>query len=118
MVDVSIPEPSRAGSPTTPVAPAVGTKGVPRAEREEQIVRLATAEFARAGYAGASVAAIARQAGISKPLIYQYFGSKDGLYLACLHGVAGGLLRRLEAAEREVDDSVLSRVHALRAVFE
>ena len=32
---------------------------------------------------------IAARAGISKPLIYQYFGSKDGLFLACLHDVAG-----------------------------
>jgi len=97
---------------------AIGTKGVPRAEREEQIVHFAVDEFATSGYAGASVAAIAARAGISKPLIYQYFGSKDGLYLACLHSVAGALLDRLEAAERNVDDSVASRIYALQAVFE
>lgn len=97
---------------------AIGTKGVPRAEREEQIVHYAVDDFAAHGYAGASVASIAARAGISKPLIYQYFGSKDGLYLACLHTVAGGLLERLEAAEQNVDDTVLSRVYALQAVFE
>lgn len=96
----------------------IGTKGVPRPEREEQIVEQAVAEFAAHGYAHASMVEIARRAGISKPLIYQYFGSKDGLYLACLHHVAGGLLGRLEAAELEVDDSVASRIHPLRAVFE
>ncbi|MGI8679906.1 MAG: TetR/AcrR family transcriptional regulator [Jatrophihabitans sp.] len=100
-------------------SPAViGTKGVPRREREEQIVTVAVAEFARRGYARASVLDIARQAGISKPLIYQYFGSKDGLYLACLHHVAGGLLARLDEAELAVDDSVASRIYPLRAVFE
>jgi AcrR family transcriptional regulator len=99
-------------------ASGIGTKGVPRAEREEQIVRLAIDEFAASGYAGASVAAIAARAGISKPLIYQYFGSKDGLYLASLHTVAGALLERLETAERLVDDSVVSRIYALRAVFD
>ncbi|MGN6609231.1 MAG: TetR/AcrR family transcriptional regulator [Jatrophihabitans sp.] len=98
--------------------PAGGTKGVPRAEREQQIVRVAIDEFARAGYAGASVAVIARRAGISKPLVYQYFGSKDGLYSACLHSVADGLLTRLESAERSVDDSVASRIYTLQAVFE
>ena len=97
---------------------AVGTKGVPRAEREEQIVAVAVAEFAARGYARASMVEIAHRAGISKPLIYQYFGSKDGLYLACLHSVAGSLLQRLEEAELEVDDSVASRIHPLRAVFE
>ena len=96
----------------------IGTKGVPRAEREEQIVAEAVSEFAARGYAGASMVEIARRAGISKPLIYQYFGSKDGLYLACLHGVSGGLLGRLEEAELEVDDSVVSRIYPLRAVFE
>lgn len=95
-----------------------GTKGVPRAEREQQIVEIAVEEFAGNGYAGASMAAIAARAGISKPLVYQYFGSKDGLYLACLHQVGTALLQRLEAAERSVDDSVASRIYALAAVFE
>ncbi|MFN2518350.1 MAG: TetR/AcrR family transcriptional regulator [Jatrophihabitantaceae bacterium] len=96
----------------------VGTKGVPRAEREGQIVAVAIDEFAASGYAGASMALIARRAGISKPLIYQYFGSKDGLYLTCLHHVAGALLERLEVAQLQEDDSVASRVHTLQAIFE
>lgn len=91
---------------------------MPRAEREEQILAEAVAEFAEHGYARASMVAIAQRAGISKPLIYQYFTSKDGLYLRCLHQVGSGLLARLEAAELEVDDSVASRIHPLRAVFE
>lgn len=96
---------------------AIGTKGVPRPERESQIVGVAIDEFAAHGYASASMVTIARRAGISKPLIYQYFGSKDGLYLACLHSVSGGLLSRLEEAELAVDDSVMSRVYPLRAIF-
>ncbi|MDQ2750175.1 MAG: TetR/AcrR family transcriptional regulator [Actinomycetota bacterium] len=99
-------------------AASVGTKGVPRAERESQIVAVAVDEFAASGYAGASMALIARRAGISKPLIYQYFGSKDGLFLACLHRVAGALLGRLELAHLQEDDSVASRVHTLSAIFE
>ena len=59
-----------------------GTKGVPRADREQQIVSIAIDEFAEHGYAGASMLSIAGRAGISKPLVYQYFGSKDGLYAA------------------------------------
>jgi AcrR family transcriptional regulator len=96
----------------------IGTKGVPRAEREGQIIATAISEFGVYGYAGASMIEIARRAGISKPLIYQYFGSKDGLYLACLHDVSSGMLQRLEQAELDVDDSVASRIHPLRAVFE
>jgi AcrR family transcriptional regulator len=96
----------------------IGTKGVPRAEREQQIVAEAIPEFAARGYAGASMVQIAQRAGISKPLIYQYFGSKDGLYLGCLHAVSGELLARLDAAELEVDDSLASRIYPLRAIFE
>ena len=96
----------------------IGTKGVPRPEREQQIVAVAVSEFAARGYARASMVEIAAHAGISKPLIYQYFGSKDGLYLAGLNAVAGQLLDSLETAELDVDDSVSSRIHPLRAVFE
>jgi AcrR family transcriptional regulator len=97
---------------------AIGTKGVPRPERERQIVAAAVEEFAANGYAAASVASVAANAGISKPLIYQYFGSKDGLFLAALHDVAGPMLERLEVAWSQEDDSVLSRVATLGAVFE
>jgi AcrR family transcriptional regulator len=97
---------------------AIGTKGVPRPERERQIVAAAVEEFAASGYAAASVASVAANAGISKPLIYQYFGSKDGLFLAALHDVAGPMLERLEIAWSHEDDSVLSRVATLGAVFE
>jgi AcrR family transcriptional regulator len=98
-------------------APATGTKGVPRAERADQILTVAVTEFAAQGYAGASVARIAARAGISKPLVYQYFDSKDGLYLACLHRIAGGLLERLEPAWSREDDSVEARVRTLAALF-
>lgn len=62
-----------------------GTKGVPRADREAQIVRAAAEVFGADGFAGTSVAAVAARAGISKPLIYQYFGSKERLFSACVH---------------------------------
>jgi AcrR family transcriptional regulator len=61
-----------------------GTKGVARAEREEQILDQACRIFGEKGYVATSVADIARAAGISKPLIYAYFDSKDGLHAACV----------------------------------
>ena len=67
-----------------------GTKGVPRADREADILREASQEFGAVGYAATSIATIADRAGISKPLIYNYFGSKDGLFRACLE--RGGAL--------------------------
>jgi AcrR family transcriptional regulator len=93
-----------------------GTKGVPRAEREKQILDVAVDEFAARGYRGASMVEIAERAGITKPLVYQYFGSKDGLYLACLRRVSDGLLDRLGSADD--DDSVMSRLFVLQGIFE
>jgi AcrR family transcriptional regulator len=103
---------------STATVPVIGTKGVPRAERTDQILDCAVAEFAARGYAGASVADVAARAGISKPLVYQYFGSKDGLYLAGLDRTARALLDRLEPAWSQEDDSVAARVRTLGALFE
>jgi AcrR family transcriptional regulator len=61
-----------------------GTKGVPRLERESQILQVASEEFGTEGYAATSIQTVAERAGISKPLVYNYFGSKEGLFLACL----------------------------------
>ncbi|MBM7365774.1 TetR/AcrR family transcriptional regulator [Gordonia hydrophobica] len=59
-----------------------GTKGVPRAHREDLILDAAGYEFGTRGFAAANVADIAVRAGISKPLVYGYFDSKDGLFAA------------------------------------
>ena len=64
--------------------PNAGTKGVPRLDREAQILDVASERFGLDGFAATSVATVADAAGISKPLIYNYFGSKEGLYEACL----------------------------------
>ncbi|KQV75159.1 TetR family transcriptional regulator [Aeromicrobium sp. Root344] len=66
------------------VRPNAGTKGVPRLDRETQILDIASEQFGTHGFAATSVATVADKAGISKPLIYNYFGSKEGLYEACL----------------------------------
>src|SRR4051794_1914388 len=61
-----------------------GTKGVPRLERETQILAVASEIFAADGFGATNIQVVADRAGISKPLIYNYFGSKEGLFLACL----------------------------------
>jgi AcrR family transcriptional regulator len=88
--------------PRPPAArrPNAGTKGVPRAEREAQIVGAATEVFGAQGFAATSVADVAARAGISKPLIYQYFGSKEGLFTACLHRAGGMLADEIERIAR------------------
>jgi AcrR family transcriptional regulator len=80
----------------TTTRPNAGTKGVARADREAQIVEVACKVFGESGYAATSVADIAEAAGISKPLIYNYFGSKDGLYAVCIKHAAKVLVREIE----------------------
>jgi AcrR family transcriptional regulator len=75
-----------------------GTRGVPRAERERQILEVAGHEFASRGYHAVSMDDIAQRAGVSKPIVYAYFGSKDGLYLAYVERAGNELLDRMRAA--------------------
>ena len=56
-------------------------------ERRASIIASATTEFARGGYGGARTAAIARDARINETLLFRHFGSKQGLYLACIDHV-------------------------------
>jgi TetR/AcrR family transcriptional regulator len=51
------------------------------------LLRAGRAAFARHGLAGARVAAITQDAGLSKQLLYHHFGSKDGLYQAVIESV-------------------------------
>jgi AcrR family transcriptional regulator len=57
---------------------------VPRAVRERQIVELAERLFSERGFAGTSMEELARRAGVTKPVIYELFVSKDGLFRACV----------------------------------
>ena len=78
-------------------ARAVGSKGVPRVQRERLILDAATAEFGRLGYAGAALSAVAAQGGVSKPLVLSYFGSKESLYIACVERAGANLVDHIEA---------------------
>lgn len=56
----------------------------PRPQRQEQMLEAALKLFADRGYANVSMDAIAAETGITKPLLYSYFDSKEGLYVACI----------------------------------
>lgn len=56
---------------------------------------IATEAFCQLGYAGVSMNEIAARCGITKPMLYLYFGSKEGLYLACLRFVGDALIESI-----------------------
>ncbi|NNE72715.1 MAG: TetR/AcrR family transcriptional regulator [Acidimicrobiales bacterium] len=49
-------------------------------ERRSQLIDIGRRVFAEKGYDGASVEEIAERAKISKPVVYEHFGGKEGLY--------------------------------------
>jgi AcrR family transcriptional regulator len=63
-------------------------------ERRAAVVETACRIFARRSYHGSTTAQIARETGVTEPVLYRHFASKRELYLACL-------------------DAVWERVHAL-----
>jgi AcrR family transcriptional regulator len=73
---------------------------VPREVRERQIVELAEELFSERGYQGASMDELARRAGVTKPVVYELFGNKDGLFRACLERSSERLATEVAEAVR------------------
>ena len=69
---VEIREPSRARRP--------GRVRMTSAERREQLIAVSRSLFASRGFEGTSVEEIAARAQVSKPVVYEHFGGKEGLY--------------------------------------
>jgi AcrR family transcriptional regulator len=57
---------------------------LPREDRMEQTLLAAHALFAERGYAAVKMDEIAASVGVTKPLLYNYFGNKEQLYIACM----------------------------------
>ena len=57
---------------------------LPAAERRQAILEAAMRVFSQGSYAGATTAEIAREAGVTEPVLYRHFASKRDLYFACL----------------------------------
>ena len=62
----------------------IAAKRLPKEARRQAVLDTACRVFSRSSYRGATTAEIAREAGISEPILYRHFGSKRDLYLACL----------------------------------
>ena len=66
--------------------------------RREQLVTVGRKTFASKGFDGTSVEEIASQAKISKPVIYEHFGGKEGLYAVIVDREVHALMSALDAA--------------------
>jgi AcrR family transcriptional regulator len=103
--------------PGAPAAPVVGDfphGRVPRAVREQQVLRIAEALFAERGYRGASMDELASRAGVSKPVVYDLVGSKESLYLRCVERAGRALAEVVaSAALTETDPERRMRAGAI-----
>ena len=84
-------------------------KRLTREERRAVIVQAATELFAEHGYAGASIDAIARRSGVSVPVVYDHFDSKQALHIHLLESHYADL-REVWAATLAGDDPAEVRI--------
>ncbi|MGH3877695.1 MAG: TetR/AcrR family transcriptional regulator [Actinophytocola sp.] len=93
-------------------------KRLPREVRERQILDAAVRVFSERGYHNASMDDISDVAGVSKPMIYAYLGSKEDLFAACIHREMSNLLEAVSRGVRAELPPDMQLWHGLRAFFD
>lgn len=79
-----------------------------RRAREQRLLDAALAVFARLGYSGTSMDAVAAQAGLSKPTLYKYFQSKEALFAAMLQSRQTEMLLDFDQPD---PDAMVAQLH-------
>lgn len=64
-------------------------------ERREQLLEIGRRLFAEKGYDASSIEEIAQRADVSKPIVYEHFGGKEGLYAVIVDREISALLARI-----------------------
>lgn len=85
------------------------TVRMPRRERRAQLLGIATEVFRARGYQGTSMDDIAAAAGVTKPVLYQHFASKETLYKEVID-VLGASLLEVARSLRDVPGPPQARV--------
>ena len=67
-------------------------------ERREQLIEVGRTLFAEKGFDATSIEEVAARANVSKPVVYEHFGGKEGLYAVVVDREMSDLLNRLTAA--------------------
>jgi len=67
-------------------------------QRREQLLDVGRALFASKGFDGTTTEEIAAEAGVSKPVVYEHFGGKEGLYAVVVDREMARLLERITAS--------------------
>jgi AcrR family transcriptional regulator len=75
-----------------------GRSRMTAAERREQLIEISRGLFAQRGFDGTSIEEIAAHAEVSKPVVYEHFGGKEGLYAVVVDREVRSLLGMIRAA--------------------
>lgn len=90
---------------------------LPRSQRRVQLLDAAQEVFVEAGYHAAAMDTIAERAGVSKPVLYQHFPSKQALYLALLDQHCNAIVSMVEQALADNQDNKQRVAAAIDAYF-
>jgi AcrR family transcriptional regulator len=85
-------------------------------ERRTQLVEVGKSVFAELGYDGASVEEIASRAKVSKPIVYEHFGGKEGLYAVVVDRETSRLLDMI-TSRLGPDIGAREQIHASAMAF-
>lgn len=77
------------------------SRRLPASERRAQLIEVGRSVFAKHGYEGTSVEEIAKRAKVSKPIVYEHFGGKEGLYAVIVD-------REMDYVERRISEAISS----------
>jgi AcrR family transcriptional regulator len=103
MSNVFLPNNSRPSASkyrTSPARPNTERRRVRMtgSERREQLLDVGREVFAERGFQAASIEEIAQRANITKPVVYEHFGGKEGLYAVVVDREVGRLMNRITEA--------------------
>jgi AcrR family transcriptional regulator len=90
---------------------------LPRDKRMEQTLVAAHDLFAERGYAAVKMDQIAAAVGVTKPLLYNYFGNKERLYIACMERAGDSLTATVGVAVAATDSPGEALGAGVRAFF-
>ncbi len=88
-------------SPNPKLQPAAARHRMTGPQRREQLIQVGRALFAERGFEGTTVEEIATSAEVSKPVIYEHFGGKEGLYAVVVDREIQALLSAITEALTE-----------------
>ena len=93
----------------------VSRRELDRRANQQKLLEAALSVFARMGYSGASMDAVAEAAGLSKPTLYKYFDNKEALFTAMMQARRDDMLMGFEMTQA---GSMVAQLHAFAWRYE